>query len=828
VRNFEPSPSAVIETLFPEFLPGQNLPGTTYQLERSLGASGRHLVWNAFHGSLSQAVALHFVPNAVLRDDVALKALRQEVARQRRLIHPHIPRVFDLVEGPDWLAISVDRVEGHSLERLLAERSSGRFEPSEIAPLLGQLAKTLEDAHRIQLLHRDLDVSHLFIQPDGHLLVTQFGVSRWIEDALNRSGLAGVDARTIALRSPQQLVEGAAGSLSDDVYSFGSLFHVLLAGGPPFSGKDLGAQIREALPRSLAARRAEQPGPAQPIPEVWEKIAAACLEKNPALRPANMGEVVEWLAQEPRQNGQASLAALLGAGGAGEEQTFAAGAGAGTRSRPSAVSASTDSVREGGSAGKGGSSRPWKASWPWVAAAGAGMLGGIAVCASYFSALGERVRKAAPPVPVEDRGLPVPVPEKSPEPETKTESKPQNMGGAKPSPVLIVRAEELQRMEWDEAALRREKEEALKVFLKEKALWQKVAASPKPVQAAVPVVSGDKKVVPEPATKEPVAAPLRPPETREELVAAIEDTRRAFSERMKLLEGRLHSMQEIRTAQPPRDTVTPAVEPVAAVKESPPSPAQPGEKNSREFVNSLGMKFLPVGKLRFSVWMTRVADFEAFAQATALRTKRWKEPGFSQGPEHPVVNVTWLEAENFCRWLTEKERRAGVLAANQVYRLPTDLEWSQAAGLPLEPGKTPKARDRSVPGIYPWGKTWPPPADAGNYAATDASLSGADRAMDDGFANTSPVGSFAPNAVGLYDMGGNVWQWCDDIWDKEPKVKVLRGSSWESVMMPAGLLASSRARGIFDSATDHYGFRCVLAETKVAKAAPAVPVKTRR
>lgn len=822
MRTLEPSSSAVIEPLFPEFLPGQNLPGTTYQLERCLGFSGQQLVWNAFHGALSKAVALHFVPSAVLRDGGALTALRQEVARQRRLIHPHIPRVFDLVEGAGWLAISVDRVEGRSLESLLAERSSGRFEPSEVEPLLFELAKTLEDAHRIQLLHRDLDAKHLFIEPSGHLMVTHFGISRCIEDALNRASLAGVDSGKLAMRSPQQLLEGAAGSLSDDVYSLGALFHVLLAGSPPFSGKDLGSQIRESLPRSLAERRAERSGSAQSVPEVWEKIAAACLEKNPGLRPANMGEVLEWLEQGPRLNGPVSLAGLLGGGGRAE--TVVAGPVTEPRSGGSDASAPMSSSRLGLSAPAGLGSRPWKVSPPWVVAVGAVMLGGIGVCAYYFSVLGGALRKSTAPTPGVERVLPVESLGTPEEPETKSEGS----GAARPNPAMRVRTEDPQRMEWDEAALRRERDDALRVYSQEKALFEKAAAPEKLALEAARVVARDLNGAPELPAKTPLAVPPSPPETREDLVAAIEETRRAFAERMKLLEGRLNSIQEIRNAAPPVVAAQPQNEPVQSVSapQSPPTPT--AEKSSREFVNSLGMKFVPVGKLRFSVWVTRVTDFEAFAQAKALRTKRWKEPGFAQGGDHPVVNVTWLEAENFCKWLTEKERREGVLAPNQVYRLPTDLEWSQAAGLPLESGKTPKARDRSVPGVYPWGTTWPPPGDAGNYAATEANLSGADRVMEDGFANTSPVGRFAPNAAGLYDMGGNVWQWCDDIWDKEPKVKVLRGGSWESVMMPAGLLASSRARGIFDSATDHYGFRCVLAELKLSKATPAAPVKSRR
>src|SRR6185369_8074087 len=132
-------------------------------------------------------------------------------------------------------------------------------------------------------------------------------------------------------------------------------------------------------------------------------------------------------------------------------------------------------------------------------------------------------------------------------------------------------------------------------------------------------------------------------------------------------------------------------------------------------VNSLGMKFVPVGDALFSIWQTRVKDFEVFAKAPpTLKSTSWREPGFKQGPEHPVVNVTWDEARLFCNWLTARERKEGLIGPNQEYRLPTDREWSTAVGLREEPGPTPEARDIGVADVYPWGTRWPPPAGAGN------------------------------------------------------------------------------------------------------------------
>ena len=228
--------------------------------------------------------------------------------------------------------------------------------------------------------------------------------------------------------------------------------------------------------------------------------------------------------------------------------------------------------------------------------------------------------------------------------------------------------------------------------------------------------------------------------------------------------------------------------------------------------NSLGMRFAPVGHVFFSIWLTRVQDFEAFAKATGFENTSWQDPGFKQGPDHPVVNVSWNDANQFCLWLTQKEHHEGILAANETYRLPTDLEWSTAVGLPPETGHTPESRDMDVADVYPWGTEWPPPSGAGDYTGEETDSDVAIKGYNDGFAWTAPVGSFNANRFGLYDMGGNVWEWCMDWWNSEQTAKVLRGASWYNGALKLSLLSSCRERASADQRTDNYGFRVVIAQ----------------
>jgi serine/threonine protein kinase len=218
------------------------------------------------------------------------------------------------------------------------------------------------------------------------------------------------------------------------------------------------------------------------------------------------------------------------------------------------------------------------------------------------------------------------------------------------------------------------------------------------------------------------------------------------------------------------------------------------------WTNSLGMKFVPLGQIRISIWETRAKDYDAFCRATA---RHYEPPDFQQTPEHPVVKVNWFDAVAFCKWLTEKEHEENVLEDRQSYRLPTDLEWSAAVGLRNEGGGTPEARDGKIRNEFPWGKQWPPPAGAGNYGEQQRR------------GTTKPAGSFKPNALGIYDLGGNVWEWCMEGYKGNSASAgrdwgVLRGGSWATSNR---LEMQSSYRNVVDRNERDviYGFRCVLA-----------------
>ncbi len=274
----------------------------------------------------------------------------------------------------------------------------------------------------------------------------------------------------------------------------------------------------------------------------------------------------------------------------------------------------------------------------------------------------------------------------------------------------------------------------------------------------------------------------------------------------------------------------------AALVASPAGASFAAATKEAPLVNSLGMRFVPVPitggptggqRVLFSVWETRVQDYAVFAQEANYR---WGKPAIEPEFTYPAVGVNWDGARAFCLWLTEHERKAGRLGSNEAYRLPSDHEWSCAVGIgDLEDAaKTPEEKNGKIRDVYPWGTQWPPPAGAGNYAGEEmkpalaagkySHIGHPIAGYNDGYVETAPVGSFRPNQYGIYDMGGNAWEWCEDWYDEKHEDKTMRDSPWDKTVALFSSIRTNRTPG---TSSPRSGFRCVLAAVELDMKSPA-------
>ena len=222
-------------------------------------------------------------------------------------------------------------------------------------------------------------------------------------------------------------------------------------------------------------------------------------------------------------------------------------------------------------------------------------------------------------------------------------------------------------------------------------------------------------------------------------------------------------------------------------------------------------------------------NFQAFVKAAGYRTEaesdpkggwgwseeqkkfvqeqrfNWRNTGFPQGDSHPVLNVSWNDAQSFCAWLSRQDQG--------FYRLPTEAEWEYANRAGMETR-------------YQSGDNPADLADIANVADATARKTYPDWPTinsDDGFTYTSPVGSFKPNPFGICDLHGNVWEWCRDIYDvsyykssatDDPagpvagQLRVSRGGAWSRTAV--NCRSAVRRKGAPDLRHVNIGFRPVL------------------
>jgi formylglycine-generating enzyme required for sulfatase activity len=712
-----------------------------YTLVRQLGRGGMGVVWLARDEKLELEVALKFLPENLVHDEIALDDLRRETRRCMKLTHQHIVHVYDFVTDEDTAAIAMEYVEGKSFSALRLEQPGRVFEVGQLAPMVRQVCEALVYAHeQARVVHYDLKPGNLMLSSGGLVKVMDFGIAASITDSASRQSrkVSTAGMGTLHYMSPQQL-GGYPPSVADDVYSLGATIYELVTGRPPFHGyrdRALEEQIQSMVPPSMGERRAELGiEGAQPVPALWEEVIAACLEKEAEKRPRSVAEV--W----QRLGGEAVVRSAGSSGGTKAAGRSAEGPAAGS-----------------GSVVRAGSSKK-------------ALLTGMAAVLCLGSAAGWWLGVEAP-------------------------------RRAEAARIEQQRVAQAAADAAEAARIARERAEA------EAARLAKEKADAEEEQKRMAAAAEAARLAKEKADAEEKARAMAAEAERKRMAAQEEEQKR---------------------------------------KEAALVAALSGAEKSAPFGNSLGMKFVPAGTpgVLFSVWETRVRDFEAFVEEsghdavsqnaygglayTLESGDEWKQAGGSwrdprfpskQSGEHPVVCVSYLDAEAFCAWLTKKERAAGKIPATASYRLPSDSEWNRACGS----------------STYPWGENYPPKSSDGNYCGKEAMVGAYEgytndlvkAGFRDGAARTSAVGMFKENRFGLYDMGGNVFEWCStwytaDLNDEETKkavpglkddgggqaYRVLRGASWFSNVR-VRLRSSYRVYGHPVGRGAYYGFRCVL------------------
>jgi formylglycine-generating enzyme required for sulfatase activity len=611
------------------------------------------------------------------------------------------------------------------------------------------------------------------VTKEGILKVMDFGIASSLSDSMSKHSRVGQQpggsgGGTLPYMSPQQLM-GYPPSVADDVYGLGATVYELLTGKTPFFRGDLARQIDSIVPPGVSQRRAELGiEGAQPVPALWEQVIAACLEKEAEKRPRSVAEVWQRLSGTAGSTGQAVKPAPSVAAEKPPERKPAPAPVSNPSSQNPHPSSSTTRSR-----------KPLLLALAALVCVG----GALGWWYGYEQPRQERERVAQ---------------------EARLEQQRVEAENIRLAEVKAA-AEEQAR----QAAARRTMEVAALVGDGRKAyeasdygtargkLEAALVLEPKHAEATrllEQVKSGEAK-----RQQEQMAA-AELVKKKSEAAALVSEAlglynRKDYDGAKQKISAALALVPGDSAAVALRGEVEEAMEEQRKQQMAAAMAAKTPVNATKEqaLSNSLGMKFVPVPgtQVLMCVHETRNADYAAYAAAQSGVDEEWKEEAGSGKEQHPVVYVSYEDAEGFCRWLSAKE--------GKTYRLPTDAEWSAAVGLGKETGKTPKEKSfNRSDDVFPWGSYFPPKPGDGNY---DKSV------VDDGYEQTAPVMSFRANRLGLYDLGGNVYEWCQDWFDDSPPYRVLRGASWNNHHR-VNLRSSYRSYNSFRS--DSNGFRVVL------------------
>ncbi len=711
-----------------------------YEVIRELGRGGMAIVFLAHDRRLERHVAIKLLPETYSGDEQFSKRFLHEARISAQLSHPNIIQIHDLFHDGGFTYFSMAFVDGVPLARVI--RESGPLSPAAIARVGIQVCFALQHAHDTGVVHRDVKPENILINRQRMPIVVDFGIAKAVRGT--QLSQTGMFIGTPMYMSPEQIKSGKVDGRSD-IYSMGCVLYEMAVGRPPFAGLDVASLMYHQVN--------EMPQPPHEVngavPRELSDLIMQALAKNPDDRIQSARELgrllhdrVQLGGREPEETtGTVKAATIVAPAQSNPELPDRPPAKAAGLSAPPRVGESPETMFMSGSRSSGTARES----------------GGVPLTPQHAKSSGGK--QASP------------------------ERRPNRIA----MPLLAG------------AML-------LGVFLLGFTGYRLFVGSEPPGQVQPGPVEMNPSRPPEPSPQEQTPSTSQTTKQLEPAPAPTTDTRKP---------GPSVSRAPARTSPETGEPPTPAPRRSGAL--SPPAekepdrtvttptdspPPQPVSATMQEtagrevertvtgtetradrmmpeivWVRIRGGVFamgddigdLPKQTLSSPVHQVTVSPFElsrdevtvaqyaAFLEATGHPTPpEW--PAQLTRPDRPVVFVSWHDAAAYAGW-----KRA---------RLPSEAEWEYAARGGLD-GKPYAWGDGSPRGRANYGNPWEKGAGWTKYL--------------------NPTGTFSPNAYGLNDMLGNVWEWCGDWFGPYPTdpvvnpagpangtMRVVRGCAWNS------------------------------------------------
>lgn len=756
--GFDPARNETAADITSQSYP-RNLPDIgEYEILEAIGRGGMGVVYKARQRSQSRIVALKTIIGGAYADADFKRRFWREARLASQLNHPNIVRVLDVGEDAGQPYFCMEYVEGANLAQKTANQP---LRPEAAARYVEAVARAVQYAHEQGVLHRDLKPSNVLVDAEDCPKITDFGLARQMD---SDSGLTmtGALLGTPGYLPPEQLSAGSGEvGPASDVYGLGAILYHLLTGRPPY----LSSTVADTL------KQLQQTDPVPPrnlnlaVPPDLQLICLRCLRKRQRQRYQTALEVAEdlqrYLQDQP-------IAGKF-------DSTL------GTEDEITGVAQSA----------------PHSGIWLWLL-----LLALATVAGTAWLKWRENTALPGPivvtphspePIPVNPPGEPTNPPVPHPDTISYGWLEVRILGNSKSHtwqrPIHCKIQGDNQALETNLPEYLLESGSQFKLPTGNYSVLLTDSAEPDWLLLGPPTEIYDNETntlnftfmyAPLKVVSYPPGALVTWPSNatvdHQHTSEFTPFTRRFRSGAIPFTFHLRHYFDACPTNYfyPDSDSDSEGKSPYIIPLTPKPVPI-PG----KSWTNSLNMVFRWVGTN--NLWAceieTRVGDYRVFTGDPASHYDpgigmssvtrigetnlgySWNNPGpgFSTNEDYPVIGVSWVDATNFCDWLTRRERKA--LEDGQRYRLPTTNEWFALAG-----GR-----------LYPWGDTLPP---IGNYSGTEVLTSNWPAPWPvltnhhDRYPRTAPVYApeFGANELGFYGLGGNAAEWCQE--------QVLCGGSW--------------------------------------------------
>jgi len=218
------------------------------KIEKLIGRGGMGAVYKAENVNLGQPVALKVMSTKLVTDESYVQRFMREARVAAQLAHPNVVRAYDVGEDQGYYFIIMEFIDGPSVRQVIRQR--GRIAPQEALGWALQVAKGLDAAHRLNMIHRDIKPHNLLLTKDGVVKISDFGLAKSLSSGtqITQSGMV---MGTPEYMSPEQC-NGEKVDIRADIYSLGATLFEMLIGKPPYDGDSLVAvmtkQLREPVP----------------------------------------------------------------------------------------------------------------------------------------------------------------------------------------------------------------------------------------------------------------------------------------------------------------------------------------------------------------------------------------------------------------------------------------------------------------------------------------------------------------------------------------------------------------------------------------------------